>query len=113
MLYNKGLVHYKNLEDYLLPANSCEFDFNQGERGGIRIRGDSSIFEVEIKNANGDTSYNFCTRTANTEPFTFHLGMVASNEKAVNDIDLMAVFVKNMNPKLYQNKQAMEEYRLK
>ena len=38
--------------------------------------------------------------------------MVSSNERAINDIDLNAVYVSNMDPKLYQNKKAMEDYRL-
>ncbi len=53
------------LEDLLLPAISCPIEINKGVRGGIRVRMNKDILEVEIRHANGDVSYNsdkICSR---------------------------------------------------
>jgi hypothetical protein len=46
------MIKFSNLEDMILPSNSCPFDVQKGRRGGIRVIMHSDIFDVEIQNAN-------------------------------------------------------------
>lgn len=112
-LNNKGLKHYTSLEDLLLPANSCEFDIRSATRGGIRVRFTQTLYEVEVRNANGQVDYQPCLRQSYDEPFRPHFGLVASNKYiGWNDIDILGVYIKNMDPRVYQDAQALEEKRL-
>jgi hypothetical protein len=91
------------LEDLLLPAISCKIEINKGIRGGIRLRYVKDVLEVEIRNANGDVSYNsdkVCSRenVFQGQPYFPWLGVVATNsDKIVNDIDIGAIYVKNLD----------------
>jgi|LauGreDrversion4_2_1035121.scaffolds.fasta_scaffold363628_2 hypothetical protein len=65
------------------------------------------LVEVEVRHANGDTSYNSDTICARdhvfvNEPYLPYFGMVAANTKEiVNDIDIVAVYVKNLDSGKY------------
>lgn len=107
-----------SLEELILPAISCPIDVEKGIRGGIRLRLMKDLLEVEIRHANGDASYNseqICSREhvfVNQAYFPF-FGIVASNtDTRINDIDISAVYVKNMDDKRYTDKAALEEERL-
>jgi hypothetical protein len=51
------------LEELILPAISCPIEIQPKTRGGLRIRMLRDVLEVEIRNANGDVSYDkLCSR---------------------------------------------------
>lgn len=77
-------------------------------RGGIRVRADSISLEVDIRNANGDVEYIYCNKQTNSEHFMPFVGVLASNQDALNDIDLGAVYVKNLEPNHYTDSGALE-----
>jgi hypothetical protein len=97
-LHNRGLMKMPNLEDVILPAISCQFDMEQGIRGGIRLRLIRDLLEVEIRNANGDTTYqggggggSVCSRehVFVNQPYYPYFGVVAANsDQITNDIDI-------------------------
>lgn len=97
-----------NLEDVILPAISCQFDMDQGIRGGIRLRLMRDLLEVEIRNANGDTNYQggdkMCSRehVFVNQPYYPYFGIVAGNtDRIVNDIDIQAIYLKNLDESKY------------
>jgi hypothetical protein len=97
-----------NLEDVILPAISCQFDLEQGIRGGIRLRLIRDLLEVEIRNANGDTGYGggdkICSRehVFVNQPYYPYFGVVAANtDEITNDIDIQGIYVKNMDETKY------------
>ena len=57
--------------------------------------------EIEIRNANGDATYMPCARVTNQDWFRPYVGVVATNAEGINDIDLKAIYVKNMDPNMY------------
>jgi hypothetical protein len=64
-LNNRGLMRMPALEELILPSLSCPIDITRGVRGGIRLRLIRDVLEVEIRNANGDVSYDsdkICSR---------------------------------------------------
>lgn len=74
---------------------------------------DEQSLDVEIRHANGDTNYKSCNRQHLVEPpFAPFLTIVASNKKNLNDIDIDAIFVKNMDPRVYTDPKVLEEERL-
>ena len=107
------------LEDLLLPSLSCPIEINKGVRGGIRLRLIKDVLEVEIRNANGDVSYNsdkICSRenVFQGQPYYPYIGLVATNtDKIVNDIDISAIYVKNLDDTKYTDENDLEEERLK
>ena len=107
-----------SLEDLILPAISCPIDIEKGTRGGIRLRMLKDLLEVEVRHANGDTSYGtdpVCSRehVFVNEPYYPYFGLVAANtDKIVNDIDISAIYVKNLDEREYQNKQELEALKL-
>jgi hypothetical protein len=56
------LNKFKNLEELILPTNSCPIEINKGTRGGIRFKMDNDGFDVLIRNANDDAEYTYCNR---------------------------------------------------
>ncbi len=97
-----------SLEDLILPAISCRIDVESGMRGGIRLRMINDLLEVEVRHANGDTSYNsggqICARERVfvNEPYFPNFGVVAANTDTIlNDVDIAAIYVKNMDDKVY------------
>ena len=107
------------LEDLLLPAISCQIEVNKGVRGGIRLRYVKDVLEVEIRNANGDVNYNtdkVCSRenVFQGQPYFPWVGVVASNSnKVINDIDIAAIYVKNLDETKYTDENELEEQRLR
>lgn len=103
------------LEELLLPAISCPIEVQQRTRGGIRLRMQKGVLEVEIRNANGDVTYDkLCSREATKEMYDPYFAMVASNTQEVrNEIDIVAVYVKNLDDKRYTDLNALEEERLR
>lgn len=77
---------------------------------------DNQNFEVQIRNANGDVEYNKCSSQTNmdlyiSKPF---IGVVATNKfNSLNDIDIVAMYVKNRDPNAYSDTAYLEEERLK
>jgi hypothetical protein len=107
------------LEDLLLPAISCPIEVTKGVRGGIRLRLIKDVLEVEVRHANGDVSYNsdqVCSRenVFQGQPFYPWLGIVATNtDKIVNDIDIVAIYVKNLDDTKYTDITELEDLRLR
>ena len=107
------------LEDLLLPAISCPIEVTRGVRGGIRLRLIKDVLEVEVRHANGDVSYNsdkVCSRenVFQGQPFYPWLGIVATNtDKIVNDIDIVAIYVKNLDETKYTDITELEDLRLR
>lgn len=108
-----------NLEDLILPAISCPIEIEKGKRGGIRLRLMRDLLEVEVRHANGDATYNtekLCSREQVfiNDPFFPYFGIVAANAgPIVNDIDISAIYVKNLDDRRYQDKTALEQTRLR
>lgn len=77
------------------------------------------LIEVEVRNANGDTDYNsdkICAREQVFNPFHPYFGVIAGNNNSTitNDIDIEAIYVKNLDENsIYQDKSKLEELRLK
>jgi hypothetical protein len=107
------------LEDLLLPAISCPIEVTKGIRGGIRLRLIKDVLEVEVRHANGDVSYNsdqVCSRenVFQGQPFYPWLGIVATNtDKIVNDIDIVAIYVKNLDDTKYTDITELDDLRLR
>jgi hypothetical protein len=118
-LHNRGLMKMPQLEDLLLPAISCPIEVTKGVRGGIRLRLIKDVLEVEVRHANGDVSYNsdkVCSRenVFQGQPFYPWLGIVATNtDKVVNDIDIVAIYVKNLDETKYTDITELEDLRLR
>lgn len=53
---------FEDLENLILPSNSCPIEVNKGSRGGIRIRLDNYGFDVEVRHANDDVTYRACNK---------------------------------------------------
>ena len=76
------------------------------------------LLEVEIRNANGDASYNqdqICLRDhvfVNQAYFPYFGLMARNTNETVNDIDISAIYVKNLDESRYQDKQALLEERV-
>ena len=100
------------MEDLILPSNSCPIEINKGVRGGIRIRYDNAGYEIDIRQANGDVEYMYCNKQTSIITFKPYLAIMAFNREFVNDIDLLAIYVKNRDPREYSNKQDNENERL-
>ena len=107
------------LEDLLLPAISCPIEVTRGVRGGIRLRLIKDVLEVEVRHANGDVSYDsdkVCSRenVFQGQPFYPWLGIVATNtDTIVNDIDIVAIYVKNLDETKYTDITELEDLRLR
>jgi len=107
------------LEDLLLPAISCPIEVTKGVRGGIRLRLIKDVLEVEVRHANGDVSYDsdkVCSRenVFQGQPFYPWMGIVATNtDKVVNDIDIVAIYVKNLDETKYTDITELEDLRLR
>ena len=94
--------HFGDVENLILPSNSCPIEINKGVRGGIRIRLDQYGFDIEVRHANSDVNYRSCNKQHLIEHFKPHIGVVAANKDSViNEIDLDAIYVKNMDPRAY------------
>jgi hypothetical protein len=118
-LHNRGLMKMPDLEELILPAISCAVDVERGARGGIRLRMMKDLLEVEVRHANGDASYNVeqvCSRehVFVNQGYAPYFGVVAGNtDKIVNDIDLLAIYVKNLDEKRYTDKSKLEQDKLR
>ena len=94
---------------------SCPIDVNEDERGGIRIKIQYDYIYVYKREANGDTSYSKCIVSQIRDPVFHHMSIVASNpgfESRASDIDIDAVYFKNYDPNVYQDKNALEAEKL-
>ena len=52
----------RDLDRIMTNRNSCNFDLNQGTRGGIRVRILMDYIYVWTKDANGDVTYSRCSQ---------------------------------------------------
>lgn len=52
----------RDLDELMTNRNSCNFDLNQGQRGGIKVRILMDYIYVWIKEANGDVTYTRCSQ---------------------------------------------------
>jgi hypothetical protein len=91
-------MSHLDIENLILPTNSCPIQLDSKSRAGIRVRVQEQNIVVDVKHA-GDASYKKCNTQqlieASYKPF---FGLVASNKNGgVNDIDINAIFVKNMD----------------
>lgn len=62
---NKGLASMtdsRDLDRIMTNRNSCNFDLNQGSRGGIRVRILMDYIYVWTRDANGDVTYSRCSQ---------------------------------------------------
>jgi hypothetical protein len=116
-LNNRGMIKLPTLEELILPAISCPIEVEAGTRGGIRVRMLKDMVEVDIRHANGDTGYDtVCARdhVFVNEPYLPYFGVVAANTNdVINDIDLLAVYTKNLDSATYQDTQALEDLKTK
>lgn len=63
-IQNKGLASMtdtRDLDELMTSQNSCNFDLNQNQRGGIKVRVLMDYIYVWIKEANGDVTYSRCS----------------------------------------------------
>ena len=106
------MTHFEDLDKLILPSNSCPIDLTEKSRGGIRIRMDQQSFDIEVRHANDDVTYRPCNKQHLIESFRPYFGLVASNKQAYNEIDINAIYVKNRDPRVYKDKEKLEEERL-
>lgn len=106
-----------DLEELILPAISCPFDIEKGTRGGIRVRLLKDLVEVEVRHANGEAAYgDICSREqafVNTQFQPFFALVAQNTEHRVNDIDILAIYVKNLDDTKYTDKASLEQEKLK
>ena len=106
-IQNKGLrsiTASRNLDDWINGENSCEFDLNRGERGGIRVKVLMDYIYVEKRDADGSRSYKKCLVNQIRDPYFRHFAIVSNNqrdENRVSSIDIDAIFFKNWDSAVY------------
>lgn len=62
---NKGLESMtatRDLDSLMTNRNSCDFDLNKNQRGGIKVRILMDYIYVWTKEANGDVTYTRCSQ---------------------------------------------------
>jgi len=97
----------RNLDQLIDPKWSCEFDLQQGERGGIRIKILYDYIYVYKREANGDTNYQKCIVSQIRDPYFHHMAIVSNNQendKRISSFDVDSVYIKNWDPNVYQDK---------
>ena len=70
---------------------------------------------VHKKEANGDTSYQKCLVNMIRDPFFHHLSLVSNNkqtENRVSNIDIEAIYFKNLDSTVYQDRAALNAEKL-
>lgn len=80
-IQNKGLASMtdtRDLDRLMTSSNSCNFDLNQNQRGGIKVRILMDYIYVWTKEANGDVTYSRCSQQQIKDP-VFHYFAITSN----------------------------------
>lgn len=115
---NKGLATItegRSFESLITAKNSCEFEMNQEERGGIRIKVLMDYIYLFKRDANGDPSYQKCSVNQIKHP-NLHYMEISTNNKAEVDrnsnIDIEGIFFKNFDATKYTDEKALEVERL-
>jgi len=109
-IQNNGLESItmtRNLDKHINAKNSCEFELNQGERGGIRIKVLMDYIYLFKRDANGDPSYSKCSVNQIRDPYFNNFFMVSNNqhrEDRISSIDVEAIYFKNYDSAVYQDK---------
>jgi hypothetical protein len=84
-------------------------------RAGIRLKSDyKGDIEIYVKDSD-DAEYRFCTSQHLIEgSFKPYLALAADNKKEGrrNEIDIDAIYVKNQDPTVYNNRNDVENERL-
>ncbi len=84
-------------------------------RAGIRLKADyKGDIEVYVKDSD-DAEYRFCTTQHLIEGgFKPYLALAADNRKEgiKNEIDIDAIYIKNQDPTVYNNRNEVENERL-
>jgi len=105
----------RNLDQYINAANSCEYDLQKGERGGIRVRILMDYVYVHKKEANGDVAYTKCIINMIRDPYFHNLAIVSNNKQSedrISNIDIDAIYFKNFDSLVYQDKAALAAEKL-
>lgn len=79
---NNGLnriAEGKSFESLITPKNSCEFEMNQEERGGIRVKVLMDYIYLYKKDANGDPSYQKCAVNQIRHPSLHYFEIITAN----------------------------------
>ena len=100
----RGITATRNLDDWIHPQNSCEFELNKGERGGIRVKVLMDYIYVDKREADGSMSYQKCVVNQIGYPYFHHFAVVSNNQKdenRVSSIDIDAIFFKNYDSSVY------------
>jgi hypothetical protein len=116
-IQNKGLnsiSHSRNLDKYITPETSCEYDLQEQERGGIRIKVLFDYIYVFKKEA-GDVSYRKCSVSQIRDPYFHHMAIVSNNlehDRYVSNIDIDSITFKNWDNRHYQDENWLAQERL-
>ena len=94
--------------------NSCEYLMTTDVRSGLRIKVIFDYIYVSVRE-DGDVSYNECIVHKIKDPNFHHLAIVANNkaeENRISNIDIDAIYVKNLDPRVYNDKAVLNTERL-
>ena len=97
----------RDLDRLMTSQNSCNFDLNQNQRGGIRIRILMDYIYVWTKEANGDVTYSRCSQQQIRDPVFHYFAITSSNQREedrLSNIDIDTVSMKNLDAKAYQDR---------
>lgn len=97
----------RDLDRLMTSKNSCNFDLNQNQRGGIRIRILMDYIYVWTKEANGDVTYSRCSQQQIRDPVFHYFAITSSNQREedrLSNIDIDTVSMKNLDAKAYQDR---------
>lgn len=117
-IQNQGLESITltgNLDQHIKDQNSCEFDLNEKERGGIRVKILMDYIYVYKKDANGDPSYSKCVVNQIRDPYFHFFSMVSYNKKRddrVSSIDIDAMYWYNYDKNAFNDKALIDAEKL-
>ena len=101
----------RDLDRIMTNRNSCNFDLNQGTRGGIRVRILMDYIYVWTKDANGDVTYSRCSQQQIRDPVFHYFAITSSNQRdedRLSNIDVDMVRIKNLDGKVYNDPKELE-----
>jgi hypothetical protein len=104
-----------NLDSYIKDHNSCEFELQKGERGGIRVKVLMDYIYIYKKDATGDPSYGKCVVNQIRDPFFHFFSLVSYNKKRedrVSSIDIDAIYWNNYDSKAFFDQSLIDAERL-
>lgn len=94
----------RNLDNWITGKNSCEFDLNKGEKGGIRVKILGDYIYVDKREANGETRYTKCIINQIRDPVFKNMAIVSNNryqDDRVSEIEIDAIQFRNLDSSVY------------